>query len=583
VPINNYAKLGALLVQQEYLSQQQWDECVKEAKEQKVEVDKILTRHNLLTPELLEAMTMAEKHQLPFYDLERHPPAAKIVSLLPEDFARSYGVVVVAQEGDDVTVAVSDPSVPGLQRDVALNLGKDAMLGAQPGDGKAEPAAASSAPMISAEHVSLVYASKTAIHAAFSLYHKSLATRLSTIFSVPNRNAPEMLGEIIDEAMAIRTSDIHLEPREKEVLIRFRVDGVMHRAGQISRLSYEEILNRIKIEANLRIDEHYAAQDGAIRYKLKEGGTMDIRVSIVPIVDGEKVVMRLLSEYVRNLTLGDLGFSDTHSRTLQALVHKPFGMIITTGPTGAGKSTTLYGLIKMRNHPEVNISTIEDPVEYKIDGINHIQVNQATGLTFVKGLRALLRQDPDVILIGEVRDSETANIAVSAALTGHLVFSTLHSNDSPTAIPRLLEMGVEPFLLASTVEVIIAQRLVRKICPSCRFSYALPPREAAQLFTGAEYYFADQQQVTLYRGKGCSVCNNTGFSGRIGIYELLVVDKKIQELIIARANSNDILLQARLGGMLTMFEDGLEKGKAGLTTLEELLRVASPPDHIPRP
>jgi type II secretory ATPase GspE/PulE/Tfp pilus assembly ATPase PilB-like protein len=234
----------------------------------------------------------------------------------------------------------------------------------------------------------------------------------------------------------------------------------------------------------------------------------------------------------------------------------------------------------MRNQPEVNISTIEDPVEYKIPGINHIQVNQATGLTFAKGLRALLRQDPDVILVGEIRDGETASIAVSAALTGHLVFSTLHSNDSATAIPRMLEMGVEPFLLASTVEVVIAQRLVRRICPRCRFAYELKGAEVQELFREALTYFPKAGKTTFFRGRGCDACSNTGFVGRIGIYELLVVDKVLEELITQRRNSSELLNSARKRGMKLMFDDGIDKVRAGQTTIEELLRVAAPPDTV---
>jgi type II secretory ATPase GspE/PulE/Tfp pilus assembly ATPase PilB-like protein len=265
---------------------------------------------------------------------------------------------------------------------------------------------------------------------------------------------------------------------------------------------------------------------------------------------------------------------------LERAANKPFGMIITTGPTGSGKSTTLYGLIKMRNRPDVNVSTIEDPVEYKIPGINHIQVNHATGLDFSKGLRSLVRQDPDIILVGEIRDSETATIAVNAALTGHLLFSTLHANDSATAIPRLIEMGVEPFLLASTLEVIVAQRLARKICPHCRFSYTVTVAEARKLFKGAEHYFDGDEPVHLYRGKGCEACGNTGYRGRIGIYELLEISKEMEELIVRKANSTELLLKARDNGFMFLFEDGLDKVKAGLTTIEELSRVAAPPEEI---
>ncbi len=579
------AELGQVLLQQSYLSEDELKLVLTEAEERNVELRTVLFERRLLTSELLEN-ALSEYFQLPFYDLVTKPPTADAVAMLPEEFARSYSAVVVQKSDEGVTVATSDPRMEGLEEALRRNLGKTKFSPIDPKTDKKVKKESfwggdSSSPDASrfAGSITLVYAPKNAIASTFSLYRKSLATRFQSIIDKQKKVAPEILEEIFDDAMMLKASDIHFEPQEKDVIVRFRVDGVMHEAGRLPRQFYEGIINRIKIEANLRIDEHFAAQDGAIRYKSRSG-TMDVRVSIIPIVDGEKIVMRLLSEYVRNLTLLDLGFSDEYRDVLEKAAHKPFGMILTTGPTGAGKSTTLYGLIKMRNSPDVNISTIEDPVEYKIPGINHIQVNHQTGLDFSKGLRALMRQDPDIILVGEIRDSETANIAVNAALTGHLLFSTLHANDSATAIPRLIEMGVEPFLLASTLEVIIAQRLGRRICPHCRFSYTMPVQEARHLFLGAANYFLGTDDIHFYRGKGCEACGNTGYSSRIGIYELLVVDKDIEQLIIRRAASTDILLKARENGMKFLFEDGLEKVKAGLTTIEELLRIAAPPDVI---
>ncbi len=577
--------LGQILLQQSYVSPEELKDALKEAGERNADLRIILFERKLLTSELLEN-ALSEYYQLPYYDVVAKPPAGETVSMLPEDFARSYSAVVVEKKDDGVMVATSDPKREGLLEAIQTNLHQPSMVTTD--DGKTSQPAKKmfwkkSAPKAITPKfegkVTLVYAPKSGIESLFALYRKPLATRFQSIIEKQHKVAPEILEEIFNDAMDLKASDIHFEPQEKEVIVRFRVDGVMHEAGRLPKLFYEGIVNRIKIEANLRIDEHYMAQDGAIRYKSK-AGTMDVRVSLVPILDGEKIVLRLLSEYVRNLTLADLGFSDAHRTILQNAAHKPFGMLITTGPTGAGKSTTLYGLIKMRNRPDVNISTIEDPVEYKIPGINHIQVNHQTGLDFSKGLRALVRQDPDIVLVGEIRDSETATIAVNAALTGHLLFSTLHANDSATAIPRLIEMGVEPFLLASTLEVIVAQRLARRICPQCRFSYTVPPQETRALFNGAERYSKDNEPWVLYRGKGCDACGNTGYRGRIGIYEVLEVNKDIEELIVQRKSSTDILLKARENGMLFLFDDGLEKAKSGMTTLEELLRIAAPPEPI---
>lgn len=576
-------ELGKILVDQSYLDAAEAKEMLREAAERRIELKTILFERRLLTSELMEN-ALAEYYKLPFYDLIGKAPLTEVVTALPEEFARTYSAVAVAYVPEkEITVATSDPTHENMEEAIKANAGQvkyipvgKAAAGKKSFWGKGEKAALAKK---FTGKVTLLYAPKTAIAATFSLYHKPLATRFQAIIDKQKKIAPEMLEEIFDDAMGLKASDIHFEPQEKDVIVRFRVDGVMHEAGRMPKPFYEGIVNRIKIEANMRIDEHFVAQDGAIRYKSRNG-TMDVRVSILPIIDGEKVVMRLLSEYVRNLTLADLGFSDHYRDILEHAANKPFGMILTVGPTGAGKSTTLYGLVKMRNRPDVNISTVEDPVEYKIPGINHVQINLQTGLTFAKGLRALVRQDPDIILVGEIRDTETATIAVNAALTGHLLFSTLHANDSATAIPRLIEMGVEPFLLASTLEVIVAQRLARKVCPNCRFSYTITADEARKTFKNAEHYFLGKEPVVLYRGKGCDACGNTGYRGRIGIYELLEVTKDLEPLIVQKKNTTEILVAARKNGFMFLFEDGLDKVRAGLTTIEELMRISAPPEDI---
>lgn len=575
-------QLGEILVKQNYLSEEERKRVLTQATERNVELRQILYEEGLLTPTLLEN-ALAEHFGVPFIDLSGAAPGPEEIGLLPEDFARSYTVIALKKEGDAVTVASADPKAEHLEELIRLNIGKKKMIELR--DEKSKKKSRWSGNKEKAAEtftgvIKIVYAPKAAIEAMFGTYRKPLATRFQSIIENQKQVAPEILEEIFADAITLRASDIHFEPQEIDVIVRFRVDGVMHEAGRIPRQFYEGIVNRIKIESNMRIDEHYAAQDGAIRYKSKTGNTMDVRVSVVPLVDGEKVVMRLLSEYVRTLTLGDLGFSAKHRDILLQAAHKPFGMILTTGPTGSGKSTTLYGLLKIRNRPDVNISTIEDPVEYKIPGINHIQANEKTGLTFAKGLRALVRQDPDIILVGEIRDNETASIAVNAALTGHLLFSTLHANDAATAIPRLIEMGVEPFLIASTLEVVVAQRLARRICPSCRFSYVVSADEARSMFPGASQYFKGEEQVHLYRGKGCDVCGDTGYKSRIGVYELLIVNQDIEDMIIHRKTSAEIIAKAREQGMTLLFEDGLEKVMSGMTTIEELMRIAAPPEVI---
>jgi type II secretory ATPase GspE/PulE/Tfp pilus assembly ATPase PilB-like protein len=579
--------LGQILVKQSYLSEQELAQMTHLAEERKIPLLTILFEQGLLTQDLFES-AMAEFYKLPFFDIRSHFPSPETVAELPEEIAQKFHAVVVEHTGDTITVATSDPGQELLEETIRLNLGqKEVVIAEKEKSAEEKPKKGFSFGKEAKEPdrprfngtVTFVYSPQAGIEAACIHYRKPLSTRFQAIIANEKKVAPEILEEILIDAIELRASDVHFEPQEKLVIVRFRVDGVMHEAGRIPKEHYEGVVNRIKIEANMRIDEHFAAQDGAIRFSSPRGD-MDIRVSIVPVVEGEKVVMRLLAAYVRVLTLADLGFSAENQRILTEAAHKPFGMVLTTGPTGSGKSTTLSALLKMRNTPDVNISTIEDPVEYKMAGVNHIQVNPKTNLTFAAGLRALVRQDPDIILVGEIRDGETADISVNAALTGHLVFSTLHSNDAATAIPRLLEMGVEPFLLASTLEVIVAQRLVRRICPHCRHSVTITEEEAGKLFPGANRFFAQKKSATLYQGKGCEGCAGTGFRGRVGIYELLAITPKIEELIISHASSSAINNVACKEGMKLMFEDGFDKVLAGITTLEELLRVAPPPALI---
>ncbi|MDD5041085.1 MAG: GspE/PulE family protein [Candidatus Peribacteraceae bacterium] len=590
--------LGQILLRQNYLSEEELKRVEALSKERNLPMLSLLFEQGLLTQDLYEG-AIAEHYKLPYYDLQAHLPSPEIIAELPEEIAQSYHMIVAEHTGDQVKIATSDPGQERLEEVVRLNLGQKTAVSLPKaevagGDAEERPQQKkvvqrlltlgkkeekTEALQRFAGTVTFVYTPQSGIDAACQHYRKPLSTRFQTIISNERKVAPEILEEIINDGIELRASDIHFEPQEKIVVVRFRIDGVMHEAGRIPKEHYEGVVNRIKIQANMRIDEHFAAQDGAIRYTSPHGA-LDIRVSIVPLVEGEKVVMRLLSSYVRSITLLDLGFSPKNQEILTEAAHKPFGMVLTTGPTGSGKSTTLTALLKMRNTPDVNISTIEDPVEYKIPGVNHIQVNPKTNLTFASGLRALVRQDPDIVLVGEIRDGETADISVNAALTGHLVFSTLHSNDAATAIPRLLDMGVEPFLLASTLEVVIGQRLVRRVCPRCRHSVSIAAEEAAKLFPGAEKMIPDAKTLTLYRGKGCEACSNTGYRGRIGIYELLVITPVIEELILKRAASSELNEAAVKEGMRLMFEDGFDKVLAGVTTIEELLRVAAPPAII---
>lgn len=396
--------------------------------------------------------------------------------------------------------------------------------------------------------------------------------------------APELLSEIFEDAFIEGASDIHFEPFEKRVIIRFRVDGVLYEAGAFGRSYYEPLINKVKVLAQLRIDEHFSVQDGALRYvsrKKNDEGVqrpIDMRISIVPTLYGEKIAIRILSHYTQGFGLRDLGLSEKQEAMIMRAANKPFGMILVTGPTGSGKSTTLYALLKHINTSDINITTIEDPVEYKIEGVNQIQVNKATELTFAKGLRSIVRQDPDVILVGEIRDEETADIAVTAALTGHRLFSTFHANNSATSIPRLRDMGIEAFLLASTLELVIAQRLVRKVCDDCRVSYEITRKEIEQKYKGAETFF-NPGKHRLYYGKGCNVCGGTGFNGRIAVFEFIEVTDELEELILKDPSTEEVWAVAQKSGAMSMFADGMQKVKSGVTTFEEVLRVVDASEY----
>lgn len=410
----------------------------------------------------------------------------------------------------------------------------------------------------------------------------------------------QTINLLLEYAIRSSASDIHIEPREDFVQIRYRIDGVLNEVNRLPRNVLGALISRIKILSNLKIDERRVPQDG--RFKIKVSGRQyALRVSTLPIADGEKVVMRILDESNQAVTLTDLGYWGTSLSTLTNALSEANGMVLVTGPTGSGKSTSLFSVLTMLNTPDVNISTIEDPVEYKVPGVNQTQTNAKAGMTFASGLRALLRQDPNIIMVGEIRDGETANLGVQAALTGHLVFSTLHTNNASTCLPRLLDMGIEPFLIASTVRAIVGQRLVRRLCMTCRISYKPDTAEfdalshtfgideqrmkhlfeletqAAKENLGGDAPLGSSKSsiINLWKpsAEGCDDCNHTGFKGRIGIYEVLGSSIPIQKMIVANGTSNEIEKQAVEDGMVVMQIDGIIKSLRGLTTVEEVLRA----------
>ncbi len=381
--------------------------------------------------------------------------------------------------------------------------------------------------------------------------------------------AVSFVNQTLIKAVNLSASDIHIEPYENTSIVRLRLDGILHEYTRIPLSLHEQVVSRIKVLANLNVAERRVPQDGKIAVRVGKRH-LDIRVSVVPTVFGERVVLRLLEKGGKLLRLEDLGLWEEDLIKLRRLAQKPYGIVLATGPTGAGKSTTLYAMILEIKSPRRNIITIEDPPEYQIEGVSQIQVNPKVGLTFAVGLRAILRQDPDVIMVGEIRDSETAEIAVQSALTGHLVLSTLHTNDAPSAITRLFDLGIEPFLIASALEGVIAQRLVRKICPHCKEPYKPTEEELSELGLFGEY--------TFYRGRGCEHCMGTGYRGRTGIYEVLEVDEDVKKHILKTQDAVELRNFAKSKGFKSMLEDGIRKVLAGITTSEEVLRAVKTED-----
>jgi type IV pilus assembly protein PilB len=389
----------------------------------------------------------------------------------------------------------------------------------------------------------------------------------------------EIVKKILEHAIRLRASDIHIEPEEEITRIRYRIDGILEEKLTLDKKYHASLASRIKILGGMKIDERRLPQDGRFNFE-SDDGEVDLRISSLPTVFGEKIVMRLLKKSGKVPTLPELGLRGRALKNLEQAVNIPHGIILITGPTGSGKTTTLYSMLTKINTPKVNVITLEDPVEYQMKGINQVQVNTQAGLTFASGLRSFLRQDPNIIMVGEIRDEETAALAVQASLTGHLVFSTIHTNSAAGALPRLLDMKVEPFLLSSSMTAVVAQRVLRKICDECKIAY-VPEQtvlEGMKTVLGALYdgfvKSATQQQMVLYKGKGCSKCGNTGYFGRIGVFEVLVVSEKIARLIMEQADAGTVEKQAVAEGMITLKQDGYLKVLEGVTTIEEVIRVA---------
>jgi len=570
MPVIDPNKLKNALLGQELVTQVQYQKALEIAKEIKKSVEEVLVEKEFVSDEQLGQL-IAQLAGFSFVNLRKAAIDLVVLRLIPEAMARKQLIIAFKVEGDKLYLAMNNPNDFETIKLVEKSTNK-----------KVIPFFTTIIDIKSSLNkykVGVVKEFKDVIQEILPQV-KGLPT---ADIEKQARKIPviKMFDSLIEYAYNSRASDIHIQPEEKVVRIRFRIDGILHDIIELPKVLENFIVARVKILSNLRTDEHLKPQDGRFKTKVGEDEELSLRVSIVPTYNGEKVVCRLLAEKVRRYSLEELGFNDRDLAIVKRNIGQPYGMILVTGPTGCGKTTTLYAFIKILNTPNVNISTIEDPVEYDIGGVNQIQVNPKAKLTFARGLRSLVRQDPDIIMVGEIRDEETADIAVNSAMTGHLVLSTIHTDTAATTLPRLMDMEIEPYLIASTVNVIITQRLVRKICSQCIESYVLPSEQVRALFDKlnvSKEFVSNipelaKKTVRLYRGKGCNLCRNTGYYGRNGVFEIMDMSENIQELVVQKTTSDKLEQAAIANGMTTMLEDGIHKAFQGMTTIEEALRV----------
>lgn len=532
----------------------------------RVRTAEILMSEHLFSEESLYEM-LAEHVGLEFLRLKSQEIPPALLKRFPQSMQSAHKFVPVRENNQEIVIATTDPTDMQMRDAIEKTTEK---------------------------RVTYSITTPSALESVLRGEHKDLQESLQEISETPitdqivstdEASVVKLMNAILESAIVDGASDIHIEPSEKDLAIRFRVDGVLKRVMTLPMSNLSSIVARIKVLSRLKLDEHRLPQDG--RFKIRsQQFEVSFRVSILPVFDGEKVVLRLLDESRRYTSLDQLGLNETALNLLKRNLQKPHGMVLVTGPTGSGKTTTLYTALQVLNDVKVNISTIEDPIEYRLAGVNQSQVNTKIGFTFANGLRSLLRQDPNIILVGEIRDNDTAKIAINAALTGHLVLSTLHTNDAVTSLPRLLEMDVPSFLVASTTNIVVAQRLVRKICQECIGSFTpdaaliknvettlgIESLEKRLVELGAREKKTDDG-MTLYSGKGCTECNHEGYRGRLGIYEILEITPEIRDLIANKASSGQILAKAKEQGMIAMLDDALVKATQGKTSLEEILRV----------
>jgi len=555
-------RLGDLLVRDGLITKAQLDQALMEQRNSGMRLGYCLVKLGLVQETEITKM-LARQYRMPAVDLSRFEVDPKIVKLVPADVAVKHFVLPLKREGRTLTVAMADPTNAGVVDDLKFITRYDIF------------------PVIAGE-----YTLRTAIERYYEQTDAQLQTLLKDIEETEDLEvieeededqAPVQVGDdapvvklingILTDAVKRGASDIHIEPFEHEIRVRYRIDGALQEIMKPPVKLKAALTSRVKIMSALNIAERRVPQDGRIKLKMGKR-VIDFRVSTLPVIFGEKIVLRILDKGNLTLDLTKFGFEPKAEQDLMRAILNPYGMVLVTGPTGSGKTTTLYSALSRVNTIDVNIMTAEDPVEYNIHGINQVLVRNEIGMTFAAALKAFLRQDPNIIMVGEIRDIETGSIAIKAALTGHLVLSTLHTNDAPSTITRMIDMGIEPFNVASAVNLIVAQRLVRRICKDCKSEHKYSPEELSSLGISAE----EAAQITFYKGTGCDTCNDTGYKGRAGLYEVMALTPELRRYILRGASTAELSEQAVSEGMLTLRMDGMVKVKKGVTTLEEVVK-----------
>ncbi len=559
------SRLGELLVKENLITPDQLRKAIEEQKAGGGRLGSSLTKLGFVTDEELLSF-LSKQYNVPAINLEEFEIDKEIARKIPQNIASKHLIIPVNQTGATLIVATSDPTNLSVIDEVKFLTGYN---------------------------VEFVAATETAIKKAIEKYfevstdYQEMLDEAAEEYEVvgeddnidikslekASEEAPviKLVNSILNDAIKRGASDIHVEPYEKSLRVRFRIDGMLYEIMKPPISLKNAIASRLKIMAKLDIAERRRPQDGRIKIRYSDGKDIDFRVSVLPTLFGEKIVLRLLDKSNLQLDMTKLGFNEKQLKDFKEAVHKPYGMVLVTGPTGSGKTTTLYSALSELNQISKNVSTAEDPVEYNIPGINQVQMHEEIGLNFAASLRSFLRQDPNIIMVGEIRDYETAEIAVKAALTGHLVLSTIHTNDAPSTINRLLNMGIEPFLVASSVHCILAQRLVRKVCDKCREEIDVEKK----VLTDIGLPEAEAKGTKIYKGKGCNTCSSTGYKGRIAVYEILIIAEDLRELILSGASAGEIKKEAIRLGMMTMRQSAIDLLRKGLTTIDEVVRVTA--------